>query len=226
MSYYQVLQVHSQATQQEIKQSYRRLAKLFHPDTQTSSANNQKIIELNKAYEVLSNPKNRRQYDYEMQSGMNGQFISDTQERTAQATRQYHHYRRTKGSEGLSYQEWMQKVYHPSDRLICQIIQPLTSEIENLAADPFDDQLLEDFQQYLEECGQYLQLLQQKFSAYPNPPQLANVAANLYYCLNHLGDGIKELEWFTLNYDEHYLHTGQEIFRIAERLRYEASSQF
>jgi len=158
MSYYQILQIHPQATQQEIKQSYRRLAKLFHPDTRTPSANKNKIIELNTAYEILGNPQHRRKYDYEIKSG-------------------------------------------------------------------FDDQLLEDFQNYLEQCSDYLQLSQQKFSAYPNPPQLANVAANLYYCLNHLGDGIKELEWFPLNYDEHYLHTGQEIFRIAERLRSEASFQ-
>ncbi|MEM7760024.1 MAG: DnaJ domain-containing protein, partial [Cyanobacteria bacterium P01_A01_bin.40] len=36
MNHYQVLQVSSQATQQEIKQSYRRLAKKFHPDSQKS----------------------------------------------------------------------------------------------------------------------------------------------------------------------------------------------
>ncbi len=225
MSYSQTLQVHPQATQQEIKRSYRRLVKLFHPETQAPSANNNKIIELNTAYEILGNPQNRRQYDYELKLGINEQFISDPQERTAKASQEYHRYRRANKQEGLSYQEWIQRVYRPSDRLIRQIIQPLKSEIENLAADPFDDQLMEDFQQYLEQCSDYLQLLQQKFSAYPNPPQLANVAANLYYCLNHLGDGIKELEWFTLNYDEHYLHTGQEIFRIAERLRVEASFQ-
>lgn len=225
MSYYQILQIHPQATQQEIKQSYRRLAKLFHPDTHAPSANNNKIIELNRAYEILGNPQHRRRYDHELKSGTSEQFIYDTQARTAQASTEYHRYRRTQRPEGLTYQEWMREVYHPSDRLIRQIIQPLKSEIENLAADPFDDQLLEDFQNYLEQCSSYLKLVQQKFSAYPNPPQLANVAANLYYCLNHLGDGIKELEWFPLNYDEHYLHTGQEIFRIAERLRNEASFQ-
>lgn len=225
MSYYQTLQVHPQATQQEIKRSYRRLVKLFHPDTRSSTANNNKIVELNTAYEILGNPQNRRQYDHEQNLGISEQFISDTQERTAQASQEYHRYRRAKKQEGLSYQDWLRKVYHPSDRLIRQIIQPLKSEIENLAADPFDDQLMVDFQQYLEQCSEYLQSLHQKFSAYPNPPQLANVAANIYYCLNHLGDGIKELEWFTLNYDEHYLHTGQEIFRIAERLRVEASWQ-
>jgi molecular chaperone DnaJ len=51
---------------------------------------------------------------------------------------------------------------------------------------------------------------------------LAGVAANLYYCLNQLGDALDELETFTLNYDDQYLHTGQEMFRIAAGLRREA----
>jgi molecular chaperone DnaJ len=37
-----------------------------------------------------------------------------------------------------------------------------------------------------------------------------------------LGDGIEDLSLFTLNYDDYYLHTGQELFRIATSLRYEA----
>ena len=75
MSYYKTLQVHPQATQQEIKQSYRRLVKLFHPDTQAPSANKNKIIELNKAYEILGNPQNRRQYDHEQKSGISDHFM-------------------------------------------------------------------------------------------------------------------------------------------------------
>lgn len=58
----------------------------------------------------------------------------------------------------------------------------------------------------------------------PNPANLAGVAAHLYYCLNQVGDGLDELEFFTLNYDDHYLHTGQELFRIAEGLRWEAAT--
>ena len=106
-----------------------------------------------------------------------------------------------------------------------KIIDPLEIEIENLSGDPFDDELLGDFQAYLEDCRHYLQLAQQKFAAYPNPAQLARVAANLYYCLDRIEDGIKELEYFVLNYDEYYLHTGQEILRIAERLRCEAEEE-
>jgi molecular chaperone DnaJ len=57
----------------------------------------------------------------------------------------------------------------------------------------------------------------------PNPSNLAGVAANLYYCLNQIEDGLDDLEMFLLNYDEHYLHVGQELFRIARGLKREAA---
>jgi molecular chaperone DnaJ len=56
----------------------------------------------------------------------------------------------------------------------------------------------------------------------PNPPSVAGAAAHLYYCLNQIGDGLDELEYFPLNYDERYLHMGQELFRIATGLHCEA----
>jgi molecular chaperone DnaJ len=58
----------------------------------------------------------------------------------------------------------------------------------------------------------------------PNPSTVAGVAAHLYYCINQVGDGLDELERFTSSYNEYYLHTGQELFRIARGLRREAQA--
>jgi len=104
------------------------------------------------------------------------------------------------------------------------VLKPLKAQINALAADPFDDELLEVFQAYLEECRDYLQKAQHAFSSLPNPPNVAGVAAHLYYCLNQVSDGVDELERFTTSYDDHYLHTGQELFRIATGLRREAQA--
>lgn len=234
MNYYRTLQISAQASTKEIKLAYRKLAKLYHPDTkatadkssaQVAAPSNEEIITINAAYEILSNPQSRRQYDQSLQLGTTYESLCERQARTAKASQAYSSRRRQESKrQTLSYQEWIQVVYLPSDRSIQEIIQPLEIEIENLSADPFDDELLGDFQIYLEDCCHHLQLAKQRFAIYPNPPQLANVAANFYYCLNHLEDGIKELEYFVLNYDEHYLHTGQELFRIASGLRYEAES--
>lgn len=225
MNHYQTLQVKSLATQQEIKQAYRRLAKRFHPDSLSQTANHHKIVAINAAYEVLSNPQTRRQYDRQLESPSLEQWSSHRQARTAQAQQRYQRDRRAERTEEIRYYQWLKEVYIPINKLTKEIINSLAREIDDLAADPFDDQLMANFQVYLEACNRYYQLAQQKFSSQPNPSQLAGVAASIYYCLNQISDGIKELEWFTLNYDDRHLHMGQEIFRIAQDLRYQAEEK-
>ncbi|MEM8673318.1 MAG: J domain-containing protein [Cyanobacteria bacterium P01_G01_bin.67] len=223
MNHYQVLQVSSQATQQEIKQSYRRLAKKFHPDSQ-KSPNSEQIIALNAAYEVLGDRQSRRRYDRQQQLGQTNDFCANRQARNAAAQRQYQQQRASKPPE-VTYEQWLKEVYLPIHRLASKILDPLEMEIDRLSADPFDDDLMGDFETYLDTCEDYWQQAQQKISSQPNPPQVAGVASNLYYCLNHIGDGIKELKWFTMNYNDQYLHTGQEIFRIADRLHDQAQAR-
>jgi molecular chaperone DnaJ len=119
-------------------------------------------------------------------------------------------------------EQWLRQVYNPVDRLIAKILSPLKEEVRTLSADPFDDELMEGFQEYLETCRQWLEQAQTRFQSMPNPANAAGIAANLYYCLNQLEDGIEEMERFTYSYEESYLHTGQELFRISTRLRREA----
>lgn len=60
--YYAVLGVSSQATLEQIKQAYRRLARLYHPDL-NQAADQQRIRDLNEAYDVLSDVAKRTAYD-------------------------------------------------------------------------------------------------------------------------------------------------------------------
>ncbi|MEM8831180.1 MAG: J domain-containing protein [Cyanobacteria bacterium P01_G01_bin.19] len=221
MNHYQTLQINPQATQEEIKLAYRRLAKQFHPDSQTENTDCDKIIALNAAYEILGDRHNRRLYDRQQQLGQTSDFFVSRQARNAAAQKQ-HQRRRANANPEVSYQQWLREIYHPIDYLVEKIVQPLEAEIEELSADPFDDFLMEDFSSYLDRCNEYWQQAQKILASKPNPAQLAGVAANIYYCLNHIGDGIKELQWFTMNYNDQYLHTGQEIFRIACKLHYQA----
>lgn len=218
MNHYQTLQVDPQASQQEIKQAYRRLAKQFHPDSQIETTSCDRIIALNAAYEVLGNIESRRVYDRQLQLGQPDISFVSRQTRTAQAQQQYRRYRQAEKIEDSNYQLWIEEVYLPVVYLISDIIEPLETEIDELAADPFDYELMANFEVYLQNCSHYLYEAQQKLASQPNPPKLAEVAANIYYCLDRLEDGIKELELFTLNYNDRYLHTGQEIFRIASKL--------
>lgn len=61
VDYYKVLGVSRQATASELKKAYRTLSLKYHPDKQTGDK--KKYEEINKAYEVLSDEKQRRLYD-------------------------------------------------------------------------------------------------------------------------------------------------------------------
>jgi molecular chaperone DnaJ len=221
-NFYNELHVRSSATTAEIKQAYRRLAKIFHPDSNSETADHDKIVQINAAYEVLSDPHRRHSYDQQLRRPQPQKPPRNRQQRTADAQEHYQRYRRTARDADVHLEDWIQQVYVPVTRLLSRILNSLDAQIDELSADPFDDELMENFQAYLEDCRDYLNQAQLTFRSFPNPATVAGAAASLYYCLNQLSDGIEELQLFTLNYDDYYLHTGQELFRIAAGLHYEA----
>ena len=62
--YYEILGVSRNASQDEIKKRYRELVMKYHPDLHKDDPSaSKKMAEINEAYEVLSNPEKRAQYD-------------------------------------------------------------------------------------------------------------------------------------------------------------------
>jgi molecular chaperone DnaJ len=61
--YYEVLGVSRSATEEEVKTAFRRLAKQYHPDANKEQGAEARFIEVNEAYEVLSDPQKRAAYD-------------------------------------------------------------------------------------------------------------------------------------------------------------------
>lgn len=220
-NHYDTLDLNPGASQEEIKHAYRRLVKQFHPDSNSETADHEQTIRINAAYEVLGDAQKRQDYDQQMCSRpIAGR--RERQQRTQAAQNQYRASRQTRRDADKQLEQWLHQVYQPVNRLLCQILNSLEEQIDQLAADPFDDELLEEFQIYIKTCRNWLKQAQIAFRSMPNPPHVAGAATHLYYCLNQLGDALDELDYFPLNYDERYLHMGQELFRIAAGLHCEA----
>lgn len=90
MDYYQILGVSQKATPEEIKKAYKKLALKHHPDKnqETDSAKaEERFKEIGKAYEVLSDVKEREMYDDQWHSP----FIFTGSRRPASHHHHHHH---------------------------------------------------------------------------------------------------------------------------------------
>jgi curved DNA-binding protein CbpA len=63
--YYAIFGISQDANFQEIKKSYRKLAKKYHPDRNKSPHAEETIKKINEAFEILSDKRKRKQYDLE-----------------------------------------------------------------------------------------------------------------------------------------------------------------
>ncbi|HMO18521.1 MAG TPA: DnaJ domain-containing protein [Oligoflexia bacterium] len=64
-NHYKILQVPYNATEEEIRDSYRELARLLHPDVNQAPDASEKFSAIQEAYTILSNPLKRAEYDKE-----------------------------------------------------------------------------------------------------------------------------------------------------------------
>ncbi len=73
--YYAVLGVFRDASQEEIKRAYFEAAQRLHPDKNVAAGETELFLEIQQAYEVLSNPKRRNLYDATLPPEINGNSV-------------------------------------------------------------------------------------------------------------------------------------------------------
>tara|TARA_R110002110_G_scaffold383245_4_gene594648 strand:+ start:11159 stop:12127 length:969 start_codon:yes stop_codon:yes gene_type:complete len=67
--YYKILEVEPTAAIDDIKKSYRKMARRYHPDVSKETDSENKFKEVSEAWEVLKNPEKRKEYDAMRQGG-------------------------------------------------------------------------------------------------------------------------------------------------------------
>jgi molecular chaperone DnaJ len=74
--YYEVLGVERNASADDLKRAFRRLAMQYHPDRNSEPGAEERFKEINEAYEILSDPERRSNYDRFGHAGLDGAFGS------------------------------------------------------------------------------------------------------------------------------------------------------
>ncbi|MEL6132760.1 MAG: J domain-containing protein [Bacteroidota bacterium] len=124
-NYYQILGVDTQAGAAEIKQAYRRLAKLYHPDSNSDPDAKQQFVSISQAYEVLIDPDKRWRYDLLINYGAAHTYKpspppapSQAQRAAAEDAARRQAYKRNKAAqEKDKFQEFAQ--YRTLSKIIC-----------------------------------------------------------------------------------------------------------
>jgi molecular chaperone DnaJ len=113
----------------------------------------------------------------------------------------------------------LQQVYVPIDRWLGQVINPFAAQLRALAADPYDDALMEAFSTYLQDSQARMDKAEQLYRSKACPAVAKGFSLNIYHCLRQVQDALMELERYTLGYVDDYLRDGREMLREAKRQR-------
>jgi molecular chaperone DnaJ len=205
---YTVLEVSSHASAAEIKAAYRRLVKQHHPD---AGGDDQRMLALNAAWEVLGDQDRRRNFDRTRIS--QAAVPRDPDLRRARSA----HNHAVAADDALV--EWLRRVYGPIDRMLGDVINPFPAQFKALSADPYDDELMEAFCNYLETSSRKMERVKTLFQSLPTPASARGFGLSVYHCLSEVVDALAELERYTMGYVDNYLHDGREMLREAKQRR-------
>lgn len=85
IDYYQILGLDKNASEKDIKNAYRKLARKYHPDLNPNDAEaNKKFQQINEANEVLSDPEKRKKYDQYGEHWQHGEAYEQAQQQSRQ----------------------------------------------------------------------------------------------------------------------------------------------
>ena len=210
-NFYEELGLKKNATKSEIKSSYRSLVKQHHPD---AGGKKERFLAIQNAWETLNDPIKKKKYDSSFFSSSSSFDSLNNNWEEKVNSKKYNSSIKDKEVEA-----WIKEIYTPINRLISQIIKPLNNEIKKLSADPYDDQLMENFCSYISLSQKKIEKIDRIYHKKLVPKSIASIGLDLYYCFSQVKDALSELYRYTLGYVDDYLFDGKEMIKKAKNIQ-------
>lgn len=211
-TYYQVLGLQPDASNLEIKHAYRRLVKTYHPDVaqkltarQKQDAH-QKTTRLNEAYETLKDKGKRAAYD----------SLIGANNRSSQPTSIL-----PQDNEELR-EKYLKQTFYPVRKKISHVLSRYKKQMSDLSEDIFDQDLINQMENYGNEIEQVLSNASQALSRCKAPQSLSAAELWLRYAIAQAVDGLEEVRYFCRNYNYDHLNTAANLFRESGKLSRQA----
>ena len=210
-NFYEELGLKENATQDEIKSSYRRLVKKHHPD---AGGETDRFLSIQDAWETLNDPDKKNQYDKTLSSFQKSSTFHDANWEERINTKKYSS--KIKDNE---VKNWMKYIYNPINKFISQIIKPLSQEIKELSADPYDEELMDKFCNYINLSQKKIDKVDELYKSKSVPNSISSLGLDLYYCFSQVKDALSELDKYTKGYVDDYLFDAKEMMKEAKRIQ-------
>jgi len=210
-NFYKQLGLKKNATKTDIKTAYRLLAKKYHPDT---GGDSEKFLALQIAWETLNDPQKKAIYDQSLIN--NESYIANKNKNWSSELKNKKNHSTNKD---IDIKYWITKIYNPINRLISQVTKPLNGEIKKLSADPYDDELMDNFISYLNESRKKIEKASSLFKSQVVPSSISSIGLDLYHCFSQVQDALDELDRYTQGYVDDYLFDGKQMIKEAKRIQ-------
>jgi len=210
-NFYEELGLEKNATNSEIKSSYRSLVKQHHPD---AGGEKERFLAIQNAWETLNDPIKKEQYDSSFFSS-NASFDS-LKENWEEKLNSKKYNSSIKDKE---VETWIKEIYTPINRSISQIIKPLNNEIKELSADPYDDLLMENFCSYISLSQKKIEKVEKIYNKKIIPKSITALGLDLYHCFSQVKDALSDFDRYKHGYVDNYLFDGKEMIKEAKRIQ-------
>ena len=210
-NFYKELGLETNATKSEIKSSYRSLVKKHHPDT---GGEKERFLAIQIAWETLNDPIKKEKYDEQLLT-----LYSQSNNLEENWDEQFNKKKYNSSRTDQEVKTWIQDIFNPTNRLISQIIKPLNNEIKELSADPYDEELMESFCNYINISQKKIEKVDSIYNSKSVPNAISGLALDLYHCFSQVKDALSELNRYTQGYVDDYLFDGKEMMNEAKRIQ-------